>query len=138
MKLFKRVLNKELSDKTVEDNIFDTELKSLRIQLCDAREALELSVEFVIVKEGVIKLYPSLAESKSEIVLAAENNLVLAKSELVEAVEAYETARKNYNSFLSLNISLLNTTNGYVSCYREGQKVVEDTYKDFYRKLAKY
>lgn len=138
MKFFKKEQNKELLDKVTEDNIFDIELKSLQEQLGDAYESLEFSVEDVIIKESVIKLYPSYAESKSNIVLSAINNLILAKKRLVEALEAYEIARKNYNGFLTLNKQLLTTTYGYVGNYREGHEVVEDTYKDFYRKLAKY
>jgi hypothetical protein len=138
MKFFKKKQNKELLDKATEDNIFDTELKSLQEQLGDAYETLEFSVEDVIIKESVIKLYPSYAESKSNIVLSAINNLTLAKKRLVEALEAYEIARKNYNGFLTLNRSLLSTTGDYVGSSREGHEVVENTYKDFYRKLAKY
>lgn len=137
MKFFKKAQSKEFSDKKVEDNIFDIELKSLHKQLCDARECLELSVDTVILKEKVMKLYPSYAESKSDIVLFAENNLTLAKNELLEALEAYEIARKNYNGFLTLNRHLL-TADIYVGSYREGFEVTEDAYKDFYRKLAKY
>lgn len=138
MKFFKKAQNKKLLDETIEDNIFDIELKSLKKQLGEARESLETSVEDAIIKESVIKLYPSYAESKSDIVLSAINNLTLAKKRLVEALEAYEIARKNYNGFLTLNKQLLTTTYGYVGNYREGHEVVEDTYKNFYRKLAKY
>ena len=140
MKFFKKAQSKKLLDETIEDNIFDIELKSLKKQLGEARESLETSVEDAIIKESVIKLYPSYAESKSDIVLSAINNLTLAKKRLVEALEAYEIARKNYNGFLTLTLNkqLLTTTYGYVGNYREGHEVVEDTYKNFYRKLAKY
>jgi hypothetical protein len=138
MEFFKKAQSKKLLDETIEDNIFDIELKSLKKQLGEARESLEISVEDAIIKESVIKLYPSYAESKSNIVLSAINNLTLAKKRLVEALEAYEIARKNYNGFLTLNRSLLSTTGDYVGSSREGHEVVENTYKDFYRKLAKY
>jgi hypothetical protein len=82
MKFFKKEQNKELLDKATEDNIFDIELKSLKKQLGEARESLETSVEDAIIKESVIKLYPSYAESKSNIVLSAINNLTLAKRDL--------------------------------------------------------
>ena len=133
MKFFKKA---QTTEKGSEDNIFDIELKSLQRQLGDTREFLELSVEDVIIKESVIKLYPS--KSESTFVLSAISDLDIAKNELIKALEDYETARKNYNGFLTLNRPVLNTTDGYVGSYREGPEVVADTYKDFYRKLAKY
>ncbi len=133
MKFFKKA---QTIEKVVEDNIFDIELKSLQRQLGDAREFLELSVEDVIIKKSVIKLYPS--KSESTFVLSAISDLDIAKNELIKALEDYETTRKNYNGFLTLNRQVLNTTDGYVGSYREGPEVVADTYKDFYRKLAKY
>lgn len=138
MKFFKKSLNKEIPEKTSEDNVFDLELKSLREQLSSARDSLEYAVEDVLVKEGVRKLYPSYAESKSDFVLFAENNLILAKKTFIDSLEEYERARKNYNGFLNLNKLVLNTTNDYVISYQEGLTIVENTYKDFYRKLARY
>lgn len=137
MKFFKKV-NKETPEKASEDNVFDLELKSLREQLSSARDSLEYAVEDVLVKEGVRKLYPSYAESKSDFVLFAENNLILAKKAFIDSLEEYERARKNYNGFLNLNKPVLNTTNNYVISYQEGLTIVENTYKDFYRKLARY
>lgn len=137
MKFFKKV-NKETPEKASEDNVFDLELKSLREQLSSARDSLEFAIEDVLVKEGVRKLYPSYAESKSDFVLFAENNLILAKKAFIDSLEEYERARKNYNGFLNLNKPVLNTTNNYVISYQEGLTIVENTYKDFYRKLARY
>ena len=142
MKFFKKSLNKEIPEKASEDNIFDLELKSLREQLSSARYSLEYAVEDVLVKEGVRKLYPSYTEFKSDFVLLAENNsennLILAKKAFIESLAEYESARKNYNGFLNLNKPVLNTTNDYVISYQEGLTIVENTYKDFYRKLARY
>lgn len=98
MKFFKKV-NKEIPEKASEDNIFDLELKSLREQLSSARDSLEYAVEDVLVKEGVRKLYPSYAEFKSDFVLLAENNLILAKKTFIDSLAEYESARKNYNGF---------------------------------------
>lgn len=138
MKFFKKSLNKEIPEKASEDNIFDLELKSLREQLSSARDSLEYAVEDVLVKEGVRKLYPSYTEFKSDFVLLAENNLILAKKAFIDSLTEYESARKNYNGFLNLNKPVLNTTNDYVISYQEGLTIVENTYKDFYRKLARY
>ena len=138
MKFFKKAQSKKLLDETIEDNIFDIELKSLKKQLSEARKSLECAVEDVLVKEGVRKLYPSYAESKSNFVLFAENNLILVKKVFINSLEEYERARKNYNSFLKLNKPVLNTTNNYVVSYQEGLTIVENTYKDFYRNLARY
>lgn len=137
MKFFKKV-NKEIPEKASEDNVFDLELKSLREQLSSARDSLEFAIEDVLVKEGVRKLYPSYTEFKSDFVLLAENNLILAKKAFIDSLEEYERARKNYNGFLNLNKPVLNTTNDYVISYQEGLTIVENTYKDFYRKLARY
>ena len=137
MKFFKKV-NKEIPEKASEDNVFDLELKSLREQLSSARDSLEFAIEDVLVKEGVRKLYPSYTEFKSDFVLLAENNLILAKKAFIDSLEEYERARKNYNGFLNLNKLVLNTTNDYVISYQEGLTIVENTYKDFYRKLARY
>ena len=137
MKFFKKV-NKEIPEKASEDIVFDLELKSLREQLSSARDSLEFAIEDVLVKEGVRKLYPSYTEFKSDFVLFAENNLILAKKAFIDSLEEYERARKNYNGFLNLNKPVLNTTNDYVISYQEGLTIVENTYKDFYRKLARY
>ena len=136
MKLFNKVKNKSCVEKFDEDNIFDAQLKSLQSQVRDCRISLEASVERVIVKQNVITLYPD--NSNSSVVLLAKDDLDRAKNELVELLENYETATKNYYGFLMLHKNNLNTTRNYVCNYLKGSEVVESTYKYFYRKLAKY
>jgi hypothetical protein len=97
-------------------------------KLSVARGRLKDTVEAVIIRSGVVELYPEGADKTKAI-----NDLNHAKSILLCAIGSYDSARNNYNEALE-SIKPRITTASYGAAFKTSHEWVEIFYKEFYKK----
>lgn len=99
-----------------------TRLITLQNAVDDAQISLENAVKKVIIKQGVISLYPDGSDKK-----AAQKELDKAKHSLLCCIGAYDARVQELKDYLYKQCS------GRVIAYTS-HAIIEDTYEKFYKK----
>jgi hypothetical protein len=97
-------------------------------KLSIARGRLKDAVEAVIIRSGVVELYPEGADKNKAI-----NDMNYAKSILLCAIGSYDSARNNYNEALESTEPRV-TTACYGTAFKTSHELVEVFYEVFYKK----
>lgn len=102
-------------------------VKGFLAQRADAMHDLEERVEEVIICNGVIDLYPEGADKE-----AAKKKAEKAKELLLCAIGRYDGIVNQYND--ALVSTGRNTTLDYMPIYPNSHALIEDYYKNFYKR----
>ena len=106
----------------------DIFVKEYSEKLIVARGRLKDAVEAVIIRSGVVELYPEGADKSKAI-----NDMNYAKSILLCAIGCYDSARNNYNEALESTEPRVTTT-CYGMAFKTSHEWVEIFYEEFYKK----
>lgn len=112
----------------VVDTIQDKKIKELRSDRYDAWRRVEEATEKVIVRNGVIDLYPDGADKDK-----AKRDADSAKVGLLAAMAVYDDLRNQYIQALNAPFERA-TTKDWHTVAPTSHEIIERTYEKFYKK----
>jgi hypothetical protein len=107
----------------------DRKTHELIEEIIDANLRLRETVPNVIVKRDVIDIYPNGAD-KDKAIADCEK----AKYSMLCAIGRYDSAIAEYKRHLANTKDERNTTAGYVCNYCSSHEIIENIYKNFYKR----
>ena len=110
-------------------SVFDNHLDELSNKANKEYENLKNCVEDIIVKTGVVNIYPEGKEKELAKCLAEDS-----KKELVKFMINYEQARNEYINYLNANKAEFSNYVNYIRLYPETYICIEKIYKEFYKR----
>ena len=112
----------------VVDTMQDKRVKELRADRYDAWRRVEEATEKVIVRNGVVDLYPDGADKDK-----AKRDADSAKEVLLAAMAVYDDLRNQYIQAFNSPLERV-TTKDWQCIAKTSHEIVEETYKNFYAK----
>ena len=117
-------------NKANEDTFLDKEIRSCVVSLLEFNQMLIAKVEKVIIANGVINLYPEGSADRQKAVADAAK----AKSSMVNTLANYDNLYAVLRRLLAVNDERNTTTYWTIDRWSESHEIVENTYRNFYRK----
>ena len=112
----------------VEPTLYDEKRKDLHIELLEKQSWLEKCTKRVIVKNGVINLYPEGADKE-----AAKNESEKAKKTLLAAIGSYDGIRIDILRYIKEHTDSFVTTTEWPLDYITSHEIIERTYARFFQ-----
>ena len=113
----------------IEDNFFDRRVKEFNDQIGEATRQLYERVEQVIIKQGVINLYPEGPDQKKAI-----EDCEKAKYSLLCAIGHHDGLMSDYTRYLRETKNERVTTYYWTNNYSSSHQIIENSYKIFLKK----
>ena len=117
-------------NKANEDTFLDKEIRTCVNSLREFNQMLTAKVEKVIIANGVINLYPEGSADRQKAVADAAK----AKSSMVNTLANYDNLYAILRRLLAVNDERNTTTYWTIDRWSESHEIVENTYRNFYRK----
>ena len=117
-------------NKANEDTFLDKEIRTCVNSLREFNQMLTAKVEKVIIANGVINLYPEGSADRQKAVADAAK----AKSSMVNTLANYDNLYAVLRRLLAVNDERNTTTYWTIDRWSESHEIVENTYRNFYRK----
>lgn len=117
-------------NKANEDTFLDKEIRNCVDTLIGFNQLLTARVEKVIIANGVINLYPEGSADRQKAVADA----VKAKSSMMNTLANYNNLHATLRRLLATNGERNTTIYWTIDRWSESHEIVENTYRNFFRK----
>lgn len=114
----------------IKPTFYDEKRKDLHVELLGKQSRLKKCVKRVIVKNGVINLYPTGPDKE-----AAEDESKKAKKTLLAAIGSYDGIRNDILRYIKEHSNDFITTVEWPLDYITSHEIIERTYAEFFQQI---